>query len=382
MSGPASLFAGWSPPSSQPDPGAPLTVFKWGSTLNGMNLTTLTSNALAGEPITRADAIELLGSDHATTMSVVAAAAQVRNHFFARRIKLNYLVSLKSGLCSEDCSYCSQAIGSTADVLTYPMIDQSAAQQAAQAGVQGGAHRLCLVASGRSPSWREVNQVAGVIESIKTEHPDVEVCACLGQLDAKKAERLKQAGADSYNHNLNTNENRYADICTTHSYDDRVETIRTVKQQGLSSCAGLIVGMGESDAELVDTLIALRELDVDSVPVNFLLPFEGTPLAGHLELTPWRALLVLAVARLLNPATELRAAAGREYHLRELQGLALEVVDSIFLGDYPTTEGAAGADDLAMIRSLGFEAEGLASAGADLAGTAVPIRRRGVGASV
>lgn len=319
-----------------------------------LDLDQITATALSGTSISREDALAVLGSGNDQLMGVVAAASAVRRKFFGRRVKLNYLVNLKSGLCPEDCSYCSQSLGAKTGVLKYSWLSTEQATAAATAGVGGGARRVCLVASGRGPSNRDVDRVGQIIGHIKAENPEVEVCACLGFLTEQQASTLHEAGADAYNHNLNSAESNYAEICSTHSYSDRVDTVETAKRGGLSPCSGLIAGMGETDEELVDVLFALRELGVDSVPVNFLLPFEGTPLHGHQELTPQRCLRILAMARLVCPDVEVRAAAGREYHLRSMQPLALEICNSIFLGDYLTSEGQAGDADLRMLADLGF----------------------------
>ena len=232
-------------------------------------------------------------------------------------------------------------------------------RQAVDAGVQRGASTICLVASGRGPSKREVEKVADYIGEIHEQYPEVKICACLGFVDEDKAKRLAEAGANRYNHNLNTAESSYAYICSTHTYDDRAQTVSASRVGGLSPCSGLIAGMGETDEQLVEVAFGLRQLGADSIPVNFLLPFEGTPLETHKELTPRRCLKILAMVRMVNPDVEVRAAAGREYHLRSLQPLALEICNSIFLGDYLTSEGQAGAADLAMIADAGFHVVGL-----------------------
>ncbi|MBM7480801.1 biotin synthase [Oerskovia jenensis] len=321
-------------------------------------LDSLVARGLAGAAPTRAEAVAVLRTSDDDLLDVVAAAGRVRRHRFGRRVRLNYLVNLRSGLCPEDCTYCSQRLGSTAPVLTYSWLSTDDAVAAARAGVAGGARRVCLVASGRGPSDRDVARVSAMVDGIKREHPHVEVCACLGLLRDGQAERLAAAGADAYSHNLNTSEATYADICTTHEYADRVETVERARGAGLSPCSGLIAGMGESDEDLVDVAFALRDLGADSVPVNFLVPFDGTPLAGRWDLTPQRCLRILAMVRFVCPAAELRLAAGREVHLRSLQPLALEIVSSIFLGDYLTSEGQAAQADLALLADGGFEVDG------------------------
>ncbi|MFJ3530162.1 MULTISPECIES: biotin synthase BioB [unclassified Streptomyces] len=321
-------------------------------------LNTLAEKGLRRELPTREEALAVLATPDDDLLDVVAAAGKVRRQWFGRRVKLNYLVNLKSGLCPEDCSYCSQRLGSKAEILKYTWLKPDEASKAAAAGVAGGAKRVCLVASGRGPTDRDVDRVSQTIEAIKERHEGVEVCACLGLLSDGQAGRLRSAGADAYNHNLNTSEGTYGAITTTHTYADRVETVHQAQAAGLSACSGLIAGMGESDSDLVDVVFALRELDPDSVPVNFLIPFEGTPLAKEWNLTPQRCLRILAMVRFVCPDVEVRLAGGREVHLRSMQPLALHLVNSIFLGDYLTSEGQAGQTDLDMIADAGFEVEG------------------------
>jgi biotin synthase len=325
-------------------------------------LNTLVEKGLRRELPTREEALAVLATSDDELLDVVAAAGKVRRQWFGRRVKLNYLINLKSGLCPEDCSYCSQRLGSKAEILKYTWLKPDEASRMATAGVAGGAKRVCLVASGRGPTDRDVDRVSRTIEAIKEQNEDVEVCACLGLLSGGQGERLRAAGADAYNHNLNTSEATYGDITTTHTYADRVDTVRKAQAAGLSACSGLIAGMGESDEELVDVIFSLRALDPDSVPVNFLIPMAGTPLEAEWHLTPQRCLRILAMARFVCPDVEVRLAGGREVHLRTMQPLALHLVNSIFLGDYLTSEGQEGKADLDMIADAGFEVEGAGTA--------------------
>lgn len=322
-----------------------------------MELETMTATALQGHSISREQALDILQAPDSQTLAIVAAAGQVRRKFFGTGVRLNYLVSLKSGMCPENCSYCSQALGSDAGILRYTWLSDDEVHEAVEAGVSHGASTVCLVASGRGPSKREVDKVAGIVAKIHHDHPSLHICTCLGFIDDDKAQQLHEAGSDRYNHNLNTAESHYGDICSTHSYEDRVNTMQTAKKAGISPCTGLIAGMGETDKQLVEVAFALRELGAESVPVNFLLPFEGTPLQAHRELTPQRCLRILSMMRFIHPDAEIRSAAGREYHIRTLQPLVLEVCNSIFLGDYLTSEGQTGKDDLSMIADMGFHVE-------------------------
>jgi biotin synthase len=343
------------------------------------DLEELADNAISRRLPTREEALRILGQVD-DVLDVVAAAGRVRRTFFGRRVKLNTIVNMKSGLCPEDCGYCSQRLGSTAEIMKYSWIDPAEAASLAQRAVEAGVKRVCLVASGRGPGDRDIRRIEDTIGAIKADHPQIEICVCLGLLKDGQADRLKDAGAYAYSHNLNTSEERYAEICTTHTYHDRVDTLAKATKAGLSPCSGAIFGMGESDDDIVDLAFALRELDPDSVPVNFLIPFEGTPMEGRWELTPERCLRILALFRFCFPDVEVRLAGGREIHLRGLQVLALHVANSIFLGDYLTSEGQPGGDDLQLIADAGFTVEGvdeatLPSARHDL----VTLRHRGAG---
>jgi biotin synthase len=322
-------------------------------------LARLTAAALAREEPGRDDALALLRSADDHILDVVAAAYQVRRAFFGKRVKLNFLFSMKTGLCAEDCHYCSQRRDSTADILKYPMLDAEAALDAAGRAVHAGAKRLCMVASGRGPAPHELEQVTDNVRAVKAAYPELEICACLGLLDEGQADRLRDAGVYAYNHNLNTSEMQYDQICGTHTYQDRVETVGRAATAGLSPCSGALFGMGEADEDIVDLAADLRRLRPDSVPINFLIPITGTPLQGRWELTPQRCLRILALFRFYFPDVEVRIAGGRELHLRSLQPLGLQIANSIFVGDYLTTEGQPASTDLQMIADLGFEVEGM-----------------------
>jgi biotin synthase len=345
----------------------------------------LAERILAGGAATPDDALAVLRARDEELLDVVAAAGRLRRAHFGNTVKVNYLVNLKSGLCPENCNYCSQALGSTAPILKYSWLKTDEALEQAAAGLKGGATRVCMVSSGRGPSDRDIDKVTEMVGAIKGESPGVEVCACLGLLKDGQAERLKDAGVDAYNHNINTAESHHDQIVQTHTYADRVDTVTKAKGAGLSPCSGLIAGLGETDEQLVEALFALRELESDSIPVNFLMPFDGTPYENTWELDPNRCLLILAMARFVCPDKEVRIAGGREMHLRSLQGLALHVANSIFLGDYLTSEGQAAETDLELIRDNGFVVLGSDEHDAQIAAGHShdpAIRRRGAGTDV
>ncbi len=308
-------------------------------------------------PLTRQEALWVLSFPEERVVELVGAVSRVRRRFFGTRVKLNALVNIKSGLCPEDCGYCSQSKLSTAPVQKYPYLETGEVlEQAALAG-EAGAKRLCLVASGRGPAPAEMDRLTATVRAVKERHPDLEICTCLGLLKDGQAEALKEAGVHAYNHNLNTSESFYESICSTHTYADRGETVEKAKASGLSPCSGALFGMGESDEDVVDVALALRELRPESVPVNFLIPIPGTPLSEKRELTPQRCLKILALFRLVFPDVEVRIAGGREVHLRSLQPLGLHLANSIFAGDYLTTEGQPAGSDLQMISDAGLTVE-------------------------
>lgn len=316
----------------------------------------LADDALMGRAPSRADALAVLRTPDDELLSLLDAAFRVRRASFGMRVKLNMLVNAKSGVCPEDCGYCSQSIVSTAPIERYSMVSADVLVAGAHEAWARRAGTYCIVASGRGPSARELREVTAAVRRIKTELP-MRVCACLGLLTDDQARELADAGVDRYNHNLNTSRDRHGAITTTHTYDDRVATVKAVRRSGMSPCSGFIAGMGESDEQLVELAFALRELDADSIPVNFLHPIRGTPLADLDELDPRRCLRILALLRFVCPTKEIRVAGGRERNLRSLQPLALYPANSIFVGDYLTTEGQEPTADWQMLEDIGFDIE-------------------------
>lgn len=271
-------------------------------------------------------------------------------------MKLNMIINAKSGLCPENCGYCSQSIVSTAPIEKYTLLDKETLLAGAREAMSRKAGTYCIVASGRGPTDRELDQVVDAVKEIRETMP-LKICACLGLLKEGQAERLAEAGVHRHNHNLNTSRTNYPSITTTHTYDQRVETVEKVKAHGMSPCSGVIIGMGETDGEIVEMAYALRELDADSIPVNFLNAIPGTPLENAGRTAPIKALKVLALFRFICPSKEIRVAGGREVNLRSLQPLALYAANSLFVGDYLTTAGQEVAADHQIIEDLGFEIE-------------------------
>lgn len=322
----------------------------------GMQWQFLAEKALSGECLTLEEGLAVLEADNDEVLLIMNAAFAVRKHFYGKKVKLNMIINAKSGLCPEDCGYCSQSIVSTAPVAKYTLLDKDTLIAGAREAMARKAGTYCIVAAGKGPTDKELDQVVDAVREIRETMP-LKICACLGILKGDQAERLAEAGVHRYNHNLNTSKVNYPSITTTHSYDQRVETVERVKLHGMSPCSGVIIGMGETDQEIVEMAYALRELDADSIPVNFLNAIPGTPLE-HAGRTPaMKALKVLALFRFICPSKEIRVAGGREVNLRSLQSLSLYAANSLFVGDYLTTAGQEVSADHQTIEDLGFEVE-------------------------
>jgi biotin synthase len=319
---------------------------------------TLAVRALRGEAPSRAEALAILRAPDAALRDLLLAAFQVRERHWGRQVKLCMLRNARSGLCPEDCHYCSQSAVSNAPIDTYRLMPTDELIDGARTAVARGARRYCMVTSGRGPSARDIGQLSAATRAIKGEYPELEICVSLGIMNEHQARELKDAGVGWVNHNLNTSERFHPEICTTHTYADRVGTIQAVKRAGLKVCCGGIMGMGESDEDVVDLAFALRELRVDSLPLNFLLAIDGTPLAGRGEVSATRALRALCLMRFTNPASDIRAAGGRERNLGGWQGLALYPANSVFVEGYLTTPGLATAPTRALVETMGFTVEG------------------------
>ena len=316
----------------------------------------LADKALRGECLTREDARTVLKASDDQLPDLIQAAWRVRFANSGRRVKLHMLINAKSGLCEEDCHYCSQSRTSTAEIDSYPLLSEKEILDGARRAVAAKALRYCIVISGRGPRPKEMVQIASAVRAIKRETP-LSLCCSLGLLTPEDAKTLKAVGVDRVNHNLNTSERFYKEICSTHTYRDRIETLKHAREAGLELCSGGIVGMGESDEDLIDLALALREIKPDSIPINFLHPVEGTPLGSRTPPSPTRGLKVLGLFRFLHPTTEIRIAGGRENDLRSLQAQALYIGDSLFVGGYLTTPGQKPDEAWRMIEDLGFEVE-------------------------
>ena len=327
------------------------------STIDDSRYAEIIERGCADEPVSPDDARRIIADDSASLLPLAHAAGLVRRRFFADRVQVHRLHNVQCGACPEDCGYCGQAKTSDAPIAAYTLKGRDEILAEAHRAKESGAFRYCMVLSGRGPDDDDIDFMSGCIREVK-ERFGLETCLSAGLMDEAKARRLKDAGLDRLNHNLNTSESRYPDICTTHNYADRVETLRAARTAGLAVCSGLIVGMGETIDDIIEVGLELRSLGAESIPVNFLVPIPGnavtTPVSNGGPLTPAYCLRVLCAMRFLNPSAEIRMAAGREIHLRSLQPIALEPANSLFIDGYLLTRGSPASVTIQMIRDAGF----------------------------
>ena len=306
--------------------------------------------------ISRDHAARILNGEDIELLPLLDAAGAVRRHYFDNTVSIHVLDNVQNGACPEDCGYCGQSKDSTAPIKPYRLKPVDAIVADAANAKASGAFRFCMALSGRGPSDADIDHMSQAITRIKA--MGLRTCLSAGLLDQPKAQRLRDAGLDRLNHNLNTSESHYPSICSTHTYEDRKQTLAAARATGLGVCSGMIVGMGESFEDILDVAFALRELRAESIPVNFLLPIEGNPITtiecNGAPLNPQLVLRVLAMVRLTNPTAEVRVAAGRELHLRSLQPLSLHPANSLFMAGYLLTEGDDAAATLRMILDAGF----------------------------
>ncbi len=317
----------------------------------------LAAAALRNESPSAADASWILDGDDVELLPLLDAAYQPRRAHFGRAVQVHVLNNVQNGLCPEDCGYCSQARDSQATIRKYPMKSEAEVLAEAESAAKAGASRYCMVLSGRGPTTKHAHELADLVRKVKARFP-IEVCISCGILEEEQARILADAGLDRLNHNLNTSERHYPEICSTHTYADRVRTLVAAKKCGIEPCSGFILGMGETSDDVIEVAFTLRELEVPSIPVNFLIPIDGNPVLSDGSLSPERCLRALALMRLVNPTAEIRAAGGREGHLRSLGALVLWPANSLFVEGYLTTRGDAVRDTYEMIRDAGFEVAG------------------------
>lgn len=313
------------------------------------------SDALSGAGIRAEDALAVLRLDRADLWRLLDLTEAVRRRFKGEGVRLCSIINAKSGLCSEDCSFCSQSRRSSAPIPKYPLVDAEEMVRAAREAKERGAREFSIVASGLTMrSKAELARVGDAVERIRDE-VGLETCVSLGTLPAESVSYLLSRGLRSVHHNLETSRSFFPSVCSTHDYDDDVRAVREAKAAGAWVCCGGIFGIGESDEDRVELAMTLRELDVDSIPVNFLNPVPGTPVEGRSDLTPFSCLKIIAMMRLCHPGREIIVCGGREVNLRDMQSLMFAAgATGTMAGNYLTTAGRPAEEDVRMIRDLGL----------------------------
>ncbi|MEG3641154.1 biotin synthase BioB [Magnetococcus sp. PR-3] len=319
-------------------------------------LDTIATAALAGQVPDQQSARRILTDPSVELLPLMQAAFRVRFHHFGRGVRIHILNNVQNGYCSEDCNYCVQAKNSKAPIQKYAIKSDEEILDGARKAYESGAYRYCMVSSGRNPHADRIDHMSKLIKEIKSRWP-VEVCLSAGFLDADKARELKEAGLDRYNHNLNTADGHYGSICTTHSYGDRLDTLKQARSAGLEVCSGIIIGMGEKPEEIIEVASTLRGLNARSIPVNFYVHVEGSQLGEVNQLTPEYGLRALALFRFFNPDAEVRAAGGRESNLRGLESMALYPANSLFAEGYLNTSGHVADKTVKLVEDAGFFVE-------------------------
>lgn len=324
----------------------------------GKLIASVEERILAGHDLPRSEAETLLEAPNDHLMHLLAAADRVRIRFKGNQFDSCSLINARSGRCGEDCSFCAQSGHYSTNAETYPLCSTDKILQAAQSAREAGASRFCTVTSGGA---LRKDEFESLIESLQRVHTDVDIPldASVGFLTPEKAARLRDAGVTRYNHNLETSRDHYPKICTTHSFEQREETLRTVKAAGMSACCGGIIGLGETPSQRLDLAYTLKELEVDCVPINILNARPGTPLQNVAPPVPMEILKTLALFRLILPTATIKVAGGREGGLKDYQGLALRAgANGMIIGGYLTTSGRNVEDDLRMVREAGYVLEG------------------------
>lgn len=315
----------------------------------------LIENILSGDMLTFDEAWSVYRSEAIKLPELVAGANKVRDRFCGDKVDLCSIVNAKSGLCEQDCSFCAQSAHNGTSAEIYPMKSPEEILEHAIAAEEAGAHRFCIVTSGGRLYDKEFEAAVEAVGLIK-DNTSLMRCASLGRLTSGQLNQLIEAGLDRYHHNLETSSAYYPSICSTQDYQDKVETIRIVKDSGLQTCVGGIFNLGESHSQRLQMAFEIREVGPDSVPLNFLNPRPGTPLSQQPQMDVFEAIRIIALYRLIMPNPVIRLAAGRCETLGCLQEKAAEAgINGLLIGDYLTTKGPNSKKDLAMLLKLGFK---------------------------
>ncbi len=287
-------------------------------------------------------------------VDLIMCANKIRNRFKKNNVFTCSIINAKSGRCSENCAFCAQSAYHKTGIETYPLLDVETMVNNSMLMEEAGATKYSMVTSGHSLSGGEIDSIGHATEEINKK-TDLSVCASLGQLTDTVAIKLKAKGVTTYHHNLETARSYFDQVCTTHEYDEDIQTIEITKSAGLKICSGGILGLGETWAQRVELAFFLKELDVDSIPINFLNPIPGTRMENRSLLPPMEALKCIALFRFINPDKSITICGGRERTLGDFQSwIFMAGANGVMIGNYLTTKGRSTAMDMDMIRQLGL----------------------------
>ena len=314
-------------------------------------LENLGDKVINGEKLSKEEGIKILNIPDKLLDKLIEEAKKVREYFFKNQVEFCSLINAKNGACTEDCSFCAQSSKYPTPINAYPLVPMEEMLEGAEKAVSLKANRYCIVMSGRRATKEEIEKVSEAVKEIRKKYP-IKVCVSLGSIDEEDLKKLKNAGVDRVNHNLETSENFFPNIVSTHSWQERYNTIKNIQKVGLSTCTGGIFGLGETDEDIVDLAITYRDLNVHSIPLNFLIPIPGTPLEKNNQLTPEKAIKIVALFKLFNPKAEIRLCGGREQNLKEFHDTAMEIANCLMVGGYLTRAGRSPKKDYEMIKRL------------------------------
>ncbi|WP_243371322.1 biotin synthase BioB [Geotalea sp. SG265] len=318
-----------------------------------INLDLLADRIGNGGTITREEALQLADLSGSALFPLFCAANRIKEHFVGDKVFLCSIINAKSGRCPENCSFCAQSAHHRTDAPVYSLIDEERMVACAKEAEKSGSSCYGIITSGTSvKKGDELDRICNAVRRIRRETGITPSCS-LGIIDAETASALVAAGVETYHHNLETARSFFPNVCTTHDYEEDVETVRVAKQAGLKVCCGGIFGLGESAAQRIEMAFTLRELDVDSIPLNFLNPIPGTRLEGAHNITPMECLQTIALFRLILPTKRISICGGREKNLRDLQSwIFFAGASGTMIGNYLTTTGRAAEEDWQMLKDL------------------------------
>jgi biotin synthase len=307
---------------------------------------------IAGDAVSGEEANRLIGVTGSDIYALFLGATRIREHFLGTGVHLCAIINAKSGRCPENCAFCAQSAHYATAAPIYPLVDEERIVSEARVAQESGSTCYGIVTSGTTVKGKELEQICGALRRIRQETAIAPACS-LGIITEDTALALKEAGMATYHHNLETARSFFPNICTTHDYDEDIATIRAVKRAGLRVCSGGIFGLGETPAQRVELAFTLRELAVESIPLNFLNPIPGTPLENASLITPLECLKAIALFRFINPGREISVCGGREKNLRDLQSwIFFAGASGTMTGNYLTTTGRAAEEDWQMLKDL------------------------------